>query len=173
VGLERGPFSLVSATEELRLRSRKSRIRPRDPSRCLRGTFYPQTLALSSPTSCGRSVGIVRSRTQATEFSFSLVSYIISRKVTFFPNRYELHQAPSQYFILAYNKKPRKINNVLSKIKVRTVECTENTSALCADFYAFHVNYAYKLMLCLLIRWPEISSLLQNLKYLLFTYFNN
>jgi hypothetical protein len=30
--------------------------------------FYPQKLALTSPTSGGRSVGRVRSRTQATEF---------------------------------------------------------------------------------------------------------
>jgi hypothetical protein len=42
----------------------------RDPSRWPRGSFYPQKLALTSPTSGGRSVGIVRSRTQATEFSF-------------------------------------------------------------------------------------------------------
>jgi hypothetical protein len=28
--------------------------------------LYPQTLAVTSPTSGGRSVGIVRSRTQAT-----------------------------------------------------------------------------------------------------------
>jgi hypothetical protein len=40
----------------------------RDPSRWPRGTLYPQKLALSSPTSGGRSVGIVRSRTQATAF---------------------------------------------------------------------------------------------------------
>jgi hypothetical protein len=31
---------------------------------------YPQKLALTSPTSGGRSVGIVRSRTQDMEFSF-------------------------------------------------------------------------------------------------------
>jgi hypothetical protein len=31
--------------------------------------LYPQKLALTSPTSGGRSVGIVRSRTEATEFS--------------------------------------------------------------------------------------------------------
>ena len=36
--------------------------------------LYPQKLALTSPTSGGRSVGMVRSRTKATEFSFSLVS---------------------------------------------------------------------------------------------------
>jgi hypothetical protein len=32
-------------------------------------TLYPQRLALTSPTSGGRSVGIVRLRTKATEFS--------------------------------------------------------------------------------------------------------
>jgi hypothetical protein len=36
-----------------------------------RGTHYPQKLALTSPTSGGRSVGIARSWTQAREFSFS------------------------------------------------------------------------------------------------------
>jgi hypothetical protein len=30
--------------------------------------LYPQKSALTSPKSCGRSVGLVRSRTQATEF---------------------------------------------------------------------------------------------------------
>jgi hypothetical protein len=43
----------------------------RDPSRWPRGTLYPQKLAITSPTSCGRSVGIVCSRTQATEFFFT------------------------------------------------------------------------------------------------------
>jgi hypothetical protein len=38
-----------------------------DPSRWPRGTLYPQKLALTSPTSGGCSVGIVRSWTQATE----------------------------------------------------------------------------------------------------------
>jgi hypothetical protein len=33
-----------------------------------RNTLYPQKLALTSPTSGGRSVGIVRLRTKATEF---------------------------------------------------------------------------------------------------------
>ena len=32
--------------------------------------LYPQKLALTSPTGGGRSVGIVRSRTKATEFFF-------------------------------------------------------------------------------------------------------
>jgi hypothetical protein len=42
----------------------------RDSSRWPRGTFYSQKLALTSLTSGGRSVGIVRLRTQATEFFF-------------------------------------------------------------------------------------------------------
>jgi hypothetical protein len=40
----------------------------RDPLSWPRGTLYPQMLAVTSPTSGGRSVGIVRSRTEATEF---------------------------------------------------------------------------------------------------------
>jgi hypothetical protein len=36
--------------------------------RWLRDTLYPEKLALTSPTSGGRLVGIVRSRTQAMEF---------------------------------------------------------------------------------------------------------
>jgi len=35
--------------------------------------LYPQKLALTSPTGGGRSVGMVRSRTKATEFSFSYI----------------------------------------------------------------------------------------------------
>jgi len=35
-------------------------------------TLYPQKLALTSPTGGGRSVGIVRVRTKATEFSLVL-----------------------------------------------------------------------------------------------------
>jgi hypothetical protein len=35
--------------------------------------LYPQKLALTSPTGGGLSVGIVRSRTEATEFKFKLV----------------------------------------------------------------------------------------------------
>jgi hypothetical protein len=69
-------FSLVSTTEELLGRkSRDSGLENReydhkDPSGLPRGTLYPQKLAITSPTSGGRSVGIIRSRTQATEFSF-------------------------------------------------------------------------------------------------------
>jgi hypothetical protein len=38
----------------------------------LKWTIYPQKFSVTSPTGGGRSVGIVRSRTKATEFSFFL-----------------------------------------------------------------------------------------------------
>ena len=41
-------------------------------------SLYPQKLALTSPTGGGRSVGIVRVRTKATEFSF-LVTVLIAQ----------------------------------------------------------------------------------------------
>jgi hypothetical protein len=87
VGLERGTLSLVSTIEELL--GRKSRCSSlenreygrRDPSRWPRGTLYPRKLALTSPRSGGRSVGIVRSRTQATEFSFLILVYNVWQEV--------------------------------------------------------------------------------------------
>jgi hypothetical protein len=85
MSLERGPLSLVSTNDEL-LERKNSGSGPesreygrRDPSRWPRGTLYPQKLALISPTNGGCLVGIVRLRTQATEFSFSCMprsSYI-------------------------------------------------------------------------------------------------
>jgi hypothetical protein len=87
VGLERGSLSLVSTTEEL-LHSKNSgsclenrEYGRRDPSRSPRGTRYLQTLAFTSPTSGGRSVGIVRSRTQTMEFVCLFVSVFLMEKV--------------------------------------------------------------------------------------------
>jgi hypothetical protein len=42
----------------------------RDPSRWPRGTLYPHKLAITLPTSGGRLVVLVRSRTKTMEFSF-------------------------------------------------------------------------------------------------------
>jgi hypothetical protein len=82
VGLERGPLSLVSTTEKLldrkvaatvyKIENTAVGIRHADhvaPSIC-------KKLAIASPTSGGRSLGIIRSRTQTMEFSFSLVNNI-------------------------------------------------------------------------------------------------
>jgi hypothetical protein len=74
VGLERDPLSLVSTIEELLGRKisgsdlENRDYGRRDPLRRPRGTFYPQKLAISSPTSDGRSASIVHSRTQATKY---------------------------------------------------------------------------------------------------------
>jgi hypothetical protein len=76
VGLERGTLSLVSTIEELLQRKSSGfGLENRDyvcrgTSHWPRGFFYPQKLALTSPTSGGCPVGIISSRTQATEFSF-------------------------------------------------------------------------------------------------------
>jgi hypothetical protein len=74
VGLERGPLSLVRITEELldgkvAAPGLENRDYGRgDPLRRPRDTLYQLKLALTSPTGCGRSVGIVRLRTKTTEF---------------------------------------------------------------------------------------------------------
>jgi hypothetical protein len=78
VGLERGPLSITSTTEVLLERKgsgsglQSRDYGRRDPSCWPRGILYPQTFSLTSPTSGGRSVGIVRLRTQATEISLNL-----------------------------------------------------------------------------------------------------
>jgi hypothetical protein len=73
VGLERGPLSLVSTIEELLERNisgsgLESREYGRRGSAALttRHSSIRKKLALISPISGGRSVCIVRSRTQAT-----------------------------------------------------------------------------------------------------------
>jgi hypothetical protein len=76
VGLERRPLSLVSTVEELLGRKIAAPVQKTENTAVgIRHTdhvaLYPQKLALTSPTLGGRSVGIVRSRTQATGFSSS------------------------------------------------------------------------------------------------------
>jgi hypothetical protein len=81
VGLERGPLSLVSATKKLLGRnSRGSCLESREyglrgSSRCPRGTLYPQKVGTNLLTSGGRSVGIVRLRTDATEFLICCLNF--------------------------------------------------------------------------------------------------
>jgi hypothetical protein len=76
VGMKRGPLSLVSTNEELLGRkSSGSSLQTQKygcgyPLRWPPDTLYPQMLALTSPTSGCRSVGIVRSQTKATQSLF-------------------------------------------------------------------------------------------------------
>jgi hypothetical protein len=93
VGLERSPLSLVRINKELfqgnsgsGLENRKINGRG-DSLRWPRDILYPLKWALSSSTSDGRSVDIVRLRTETTEFvcffvgrnsSLSLGFYIIT-----------------------------------------------------------------------------------------------
>jgi hypothetical protein len=76
VGLERGPLSLGSTTEELLERKVAAPVyRTENTAVGIRHAdqvvpLYPQKLAITSPASGSRSVGIVRSRTQTIEFFF-------------------------------------------------------------------------------------------------------
>jgi hypothetical protein len=76
VSMERGPLSLVSIIELLERKSsgsglEKSRLRSQGIHRAEYATaLYPQKLSLTSSISGRRSVGIVLSRTQATDFFF-------------------------------------------------------------------------------------------------------
>jgi hypothetical protein len=73
VSLEHGPLSFLSSTEVLLWRKisgsglENREYSREDPLLWPRDTLYLQKLALTLPTSGGRSIGIVRSRTQATE----------------------------------------------------------------------------------------------------------
>jgi hypothetical protein len=77
LGLERGLLNLFSNIEELLGRKssgsglEKQEYGRRDPSRWPRDTLYSQKLVLTSLKSAGRSVGIVPSWNEVTEFEFS------------------------------------------------------------------------------------------------------
>jgi hypothetical protein len=101
VGLERGPLSLVSTTEELLERkSSGSDQQNRDYGRRESAALtmgHPSSykkLALTSPTSGGRSVGIVRSRTKPTEL---LVYYYV-------PEHYIILNARMSVVIVYFKK---------------------------------------------------------------------
>jgi hypothetical protein len=92
VGLERGPLSLVSTTEELLDRKVAASVQKTENTAvriCHADHVAPsirKMLAITSPKSGGRSVGIVRSRTQTMEFSLVLVFSFIHQN---FRNEYQ------------------------------------------------------------------------------------
>jgi hypothetical protein len=83
VGLKRGRLSLVSTTEVILGRKssgsglESQEYGRRDPSSWTCDTLYPQKLALSSPKSDCGLVGIVHSRTKATEFLLLLLLLLL------------------------------------------------------------------------------------------------
>jgi hypothetical protein len=94
VDLERGPLSLVNTTEVLLWRNsigfglESREYGRRYSSRWPRGTLYPQKkLALTSLTSGGRSVGIVRLRTEDTSFFYFPYDYFFRVFCEYFVNR--------------------------------------------------------------------------------------
>jgi hypothetical protein len=97
VGMKRGPLSLVSTIEELLGRNSSSsglEIREygrRDPLRWPRDTLYQQKLALTSPTSGGRLVGKVRSRTKAKECLCFCLILVRDRSLSIFPSHPTLY----------------------------------------------------------------------------------
>jgi hypothetical protein len=78
----------------------------RDPSRWPRGTLYPQKLVPTSPTTGGRSVGVVRSRTQFF-FIFSFSDSVYSELHLCLSHKYQprLSEVPHTYFVICHHSK--------------------------------------------------------------------
>jgi hypothetical protein len=77
MGYVKSPFMALCKSGFIIYQWRKTEINDHgNPLRWPRDTLYPKKLAVTSPTSGGRSVDIVRSRTKATEFSFSGASFL-------------------------------------------------------------------------------------------------
>ena len=73
--------------------------------------LYPQKLALTSPTGGGRSVGIVRSQTKATEFSF----------LVFFFSNDDIHDINSGKVKLNLVYKGQCVNTRAFKVRIENV----------------------------------------------------
>jgi hypothetical protein len=115
VSLERGPLSLVSTTEQLLGRNSSNsslEIRKYGSGNLLRwprNTLHPQKFELTSPTSGGRSIGIVHSRTKGTDFSFFFI-HPLSHTSSWHRNNFTL-SPPYNYQVITY-----KIINVVSTV---------------------------------------------------------
>jgi hypothetical protein len=132
VGLERGLLSLVSTLEELL--GRKTRdfglenreYGHRDPLCWPRNIPYLPKLALTSPTSSGRSVGIVLSQTQATEF-VRFVNFLARLATVSFWRRTVFHgmrqddydtEVKREHFdrsVLSARRKTRSMNGIIDR----------------------------------------------------------
>jgi hypothetical protein len=112
VDLERGPLSIVSTIEELAERkSSGSGLENRDYGRrgyatlTTRHPFIRKKLSLTSPTGGGRSVGIVRSRTQATEFY--IINYDPKQGILIIQSEWAKQQTPSPSLTLSHPTFPQ------------------------------------------------------------------
>jgi hypothetical protein len=103
--LSLGPLSLVSTTEELLGRKVAAPVyKAENTAVGIRRTdyatpLYPQKLALTSPTSCGRSVGIVRSRTKATVLLL-LLECCLDTTISRISKEYQVHYAVAMVGLL-------------------------------------------------------------------------
>jgi hypothetical protein len=130
VGLERSPLSFVGTIEELLEReSRGSGLENRDycrrePSPWSHDTLYPQKLALTLSTNDGRSVGVVRLRTKATEFSFIILKEL-NKNLYFLKKRGNIHIGISSYFqswsLLLHTLLPYGIARDIGMINIDTI----------------------------------------------------
>jgi hypothetical protein len=115
VGLQRGPLSLASATEELLGRkSSGSGLEIQDYGRkgssalTKRHPCVRKKLALTSPTSGGRSVSIVRSRTKVTEFFLFKNQILYNFRYCVQTNK---NAVSEQIFYVDENKKNKSFKN--------------------------------------------------------------
>jgi hypothetical protein len=72
--------------------------------------FIRKKLALTSPTSSGRSAGIVRSRTQATEFSF----LVLQRNLE---NTFDVSEEPFTVNIAVFSTLPLISDHTLKRLQ--------------------------------------------------------
>jgi hypothetical protein len=86
VGLERGPLSIVNTTEELL--DRKVAAPVQKTENTVVGIRHADHVAITSPTSGGRSVGIVRSRTQTMELKLKYHGVKVKVKKLIFSSPY-------------------------------------------------------------------------------------
>ena len=86
--------------------------------------LYPQMLALTSPTGGGSSVGIVRVRTKATEFSFSfsLWYHILNIQI--------VHSEKIQLGVCVYNCR-EELNSKINKSEFDYL-CADSRVQACA-----------------------------------------
>ena len=110
--------------------------------------LYPQKLALTSPTGGGRSVGIVRSRTKATEFSLVFSTLCHNRTVPCYRARWlrEIGFVGREYKRW-YHQKPKCADNSQGFVSVRI-----------QDFYPALVVLAYGIVLSVVILILEIAD---------------